>query len=313
MNKIMWILLSFLFLKNSFAQNKIIVQGSYPNLFLQHKVAHGETMYSISKLYNFSAHQLAIINGMTDKDVLSTNKILKITLGKNNFTQDGQSGEDETLIPLYHIVQPSETLFRISQNFGRIRIDFIREWNDLNNDVIKPEQKIIIGHLKVDSKKASVVFDRIINTEDATTSTTQTENTETTQTSTTETTTTTPKVTEEETNPTPVTNGNDDEGFFVTNYSVNQNSFTSKTGTAATFKTTSGWTDRKYYVLINDIPAGTIVRLTTDNNKSICAKVLGALPEMKENKNLLLRISNAGAAVLGISEKSFPVKVSYPK
>ncbi len=94
MNKIIWILLSFLFLKNSFAQNKIIVQGSYPNLFLQHKVAHGETMYSISKLYNFPAHQLAIINGMTDKDVLSTNKILKITLGKNNFTQDGSNGQN---------------------------------------------------------------------------------------------------------------------------------------------------------------------------------------------------------------------------
>lgn len=313
MNKIFWILLTFLFLNNSFAQNKIIVQGSYPNLFLQHKVAHGETMYSISKLYNFSAQQLARINGMADNEILSTDKILKITLGKNNFTQDGQSGEDETLIPLYHIVQPSETLFRISQNFGRIRIDFIREWNDLNNDVIKPEQKIIIGHLKIESKKASIVLDRIINTDETTSTTAQTEQPETTQTNTETTTSTSSKTTEEEPNPEPVTNGKDDEGFFVINYSVTSDNYTSKTGTAATFKTTSGWTDRKYYVLINDVPAGTVVRITTDNNKSICAKVLGALPEMKENKNLLLRVSNAGAAVLGISEKSFPIKVSYPK
>ncbi|HNJ57513.1 MAG TPA: LysM peptidoglycan-binding domain-containing protein [Chitinophagaceae bacterium] len=313
MKKIFCIVLTFFILNQSFAQNKILVQGSYPNLYLQHKVAHGETMYSISKLYNFSSAQLATQNGMTENDILSTDKILKINLGKNNFTQDGQSGENETLIPLYHIVKPGETLFRICQNFGKIRIDFIRGWNDLVNDIIKPEQKIIIGHLRVDLKKASIVTERIINT-DAQETATAIDQTEPPKKDETETTTsTTPKQEEEEPVVEPVTNGNDDEGFFVTSYSVNSDNSVSTTGEAATFKSTSGWTNREYYVLCNDIPTGTIVRITANNNRSICAKVLGALPEMKENKNLIIRISNAGAAVLKITEKRFNVKITYNK
>ena len=313
MKQTIW-LIALMFLSfTSLAQEKIIVQGTYPNIFIQHKVAPSETLYSIGRLYNFSASQLARQNNMQENDVLSVDKILKIPLNKNNFTQDGQSGENEVLIPLHHIVLQGETLFRISQNFGKIRIDFLREWNDLNNDVIKTDQRIVIGHLKVDKKNVSIVAERIINENSKNNVTAQQENTDEQPTKKQEVKQTETKVTEEETNPTPITNGSDDEGFFVANYVVNNENLAIKTGTAATFKSTSGWTDRKYYVLINDIAPGTIVRLTADNNRSICAKVLGALPEMKENKNLLLRISNAGAAVLGISEKSFPVKVSYPK
>lgn len=313
MKQTIW-MIALLFLSfTTLAQEKIIVQGTYPNIYVQHKVAPSETLYSIGRLYNFSASQLARQNNMQENDVLSVDKILKIPLNKNNFTQDGQSGENEVLIPLHHIVLQGETLFRISQNFGKIRIDFLRVWNDLINDVIKPEQKVVIGHLKVDKKNANIVLERMMNDNSPNDNTAQQENTDEQPTKKQEVKQTETKVTEEETNPTPITNGSDDEGFFVSNYVVHNENLSIKTGTAATFKSTSGWTDRKYYVLINDIAPGTIVRLTADNNRSICAKVLGALPEMKENKNLLLRISNAGAAVLGISEKIFSVKVSYPK
>lgn len=304
----LWLML---FYTNIFSQEKIIVQGTYPNIYVQHKVAKGETLYSISKLYNFSASQLAKLNGMSENEILSIDRVIKIVLGKNNFSQDGQSAENEVLIPLYYIVQRGETLFRISQNFGKIRIDFLREWNNITNDAIRPEQRLVIGHLKVDKKNGSIVYERIIN--EATPDNTVVKNEpepKPTVTTKEEPPTTKPN---EEPEPIPVTMGNDDEGFFVKNYSVNADNLNIKTGSAATFKSTSGWTDRKYYVLINDIPAGTIVRITANNNRSICAKVLGELPEMKENKNLLLRISNAGAAVLKISDGKFDVKVSYAK
>lgn len=84
-----------------------------------------------------------------------------------------------------------------------------------------------------------------------------------------------------------------------------------KSGEAATFKSTSGWQDKKYYVLINDVKPGTILKITSLYNKVIYARVLGSMPEMKENKGLLLRISNAAASNLGIIDPKFPVHVSY--
>lgn len=76
------------------------------------------------------------------------------------------------------------------------------------------------------------------------------------------------------------------------------------------FKTMSGWDDKKYYVLANGIPEGTIVRLTA-NNKSVCAKVLGSLPTMKGDNGLQMRVSNAAAATLGLETNRFQLMVTF--
>lgn len=285
----------------AFAQKKVIIQGNFPNLFIQHKVVSGETLYSISKLYNLMPEQLAKQNGLDASAILAIDKIMKINLDNKNFTQDGQSGELEALVPLHHIVKQGDNLFRISQTYGKVRIDFLREWNDLNNDVIQQGQKIIIGHLKVDKQKTVEVANRSTTEDDEK----NTKGYGVTEQPVTPTTTTTA-----ETTPTAVTNSDDDEGLFANQYITKGKSYT-KEGDCATFKTTSGWTDRKYYVLVNDITPGTVVRITAANNKSICAKVLGPLPAMKENNNLLLRMSNAAASVLRIGDAKFAVRLTY--
>ena len=287
----------------SIAQKKVLVQGIYPNIFIQHKVVSGETLYSIGKLYHFTAAQLSQQNGLNENAMLAIDKVMKINLTPQNFTQDGQSAESESLVAIHHIVQKGENLYRISQTYGKIRIDFLREWNDLNNDVIQQGQKIVIGHLKVDKQKTAEVVDRTTTAEEELTQgygvneTSKPGTTKTTQ-------------TQEEPTPVAVTNGTDDEGFFVSQF-ITKGKNQVLEGDCATFKTTSGWNDRKYYVLINNITPGTIVRITAPNSKSICAKVLGALPEMKENKNLLIRLSNAAASVLRITDAKFSVKVTY--
>jgi len=98
-------------------------------------------------------------------------------------------------------------------------------------------------------------------------------------------------------------------GFFTTD--VAQKNVTTKNGEAATFKSTSGWQDKKYYVLMNDVEPGTILKIASSENKVVYAKVLGSMPEMKENNGLLLRISNAAASYLGIIDPKFPVQISY--
>lgn len=69
------------------------------------------------------------------------------------------------------------------------------------------------------------------------------------------------------------------------------------------FKSTSGWQDRKYYVLMNNAVPGTIARLkVVKTGMVICAKVLGSVPVGKESEGVDLRLSNAAAAALGIAE-----------
>ena len=63
---------------------------------------------------------------------------------------------------------------------------------------------------------------------------------------------------------------------------------------------------------MNDVPAGTIIKVFfSSTNKSIYAKVLGPLPEMKESVGLALRLSDASASELDIALPKFFVEVSY--
>jgi hypothetical protein len=100
-----------------------------------------------------------------------------------------------------------------------------------------------------------------------------------------------------------------DGGYFKNDYSDGGKS---TSGLAGIFKSTSGWQDGKYYALMNNIPVGTIVKVTGGTSgKTVYAKVLGQLPDMKESAGLAIRISNAAASELGEGDGKFNVDVRY--
>ena len=97
-------------------------------------------------------------------------------------------------------------------------------------------------------------------------------------------------------------------GFFKSIYD-NQGKgwdMAKETGTAAVFKSTSGWEDGKYYCLHNSATPGTIVKITNPSNgKSVYAKVLDVMPDIKQNSGVVIRVSNAAAAELGQADNKF--------
>jgi hypothetical protein len=101
------------------------------------------------------------------------------------------------------------------------------------------------------------------------------------------------------------------EGYFASLFSTQKKAATFQTlnGTAAVFKSMSGWQDNKFYILTNELPVGTIVRITTADFKSICAKVINALPEV--GNAIQYRLNDAAAAILGVTNKTFQVSVTY--
>ncbi len=101
------------------------------------------------------------------------------------------------------------------------------------------------------------------------------------------------------------------EGYFASFFSNQKKAATFQTlnGTAAVFKSMSGWKDNKFYILTNELPVGTIVRITTSDFKSICAKVINALPEV--GNAIQYRLNDAAAAILGVTNKTFQVSVTY--
>jgi len=112
-----------------------------------------------------------------------------------------------------------------------------------------------------------------------------------------------------------VTN-NDGTGYFKNNFfqQVKTAPLTKdQTVTSSIFKTQSGWQDGKYYLLINGVEPGTIVKITNpSNSKTVYAKVLYSMDKIRENQGVDIRISDAAASSLAVSETDkFILKVNY--
>jgi len=211
---------------------------------------------------------------------------------------------------LTYKVQPKETLYSIAKK-NHVYVSQLKKWNNLKDDNIKTGQVLIVGTqpekpaVQAPSPEVIVKPGRPDNDPNQPKATVTEPVAETKA---------PVKVVEEKPKPAtvveepataPVTNA-PKEGYFKNEYKKNGQE---AMGTAATFKSASGWADKKFYVLMNKVDAGTIVRVSS-NNKTIYAKVLGALPDIKEDNGLLLRLSNAAASALGVADK-FDVIVNY--
>jgi LysM repeat protein len=314
-----------LFYNASSAQDKLlVVEGTAPNLFINHIVESKENYYSIGRMYNVSPKELAPYNDLTFDQGLSLGQTIKIPLGPNNFSQGDAPNDNEVLVPVYHITKPKEGLYRVSVTYNKVAIDALKKWNRLAGDAVGTGTKLIVGYLKVlkdqsplasqamkinpgdfvikkvEDKKPSVKIPEEKVAEPL------------------------PKETKPVVNERPVdinavrTSGtiNFNGGKFKSIYSdqIKNRSLENEFGVAAIFKTTSGWQDGKYYCFHNTAEPGTIIKVTNNaNGRSVYAKVLDAIPDIKQNSGLLLRISNSAADELGVFDNKFDCSVSYAK
>jgi LysM repeat protein len=311
------------------AQSDMMIHGVSPNLFLTHTVSAKETWYSLGRMYNLSPKDIAVFNkGSIDKP-LSIGQTIHIPLKSTNFSQDNSSGPSDVLVPLYHVVQEKEWMYRISVNHNKVPIENLEKWNSISRDQAKAGTKLIVGFLKVKNGLSPVATAPVAKSENTPaepnkgvvpskdqspipkeTPKKQSAATETRALPPSTTSPTTP--TTSTTNPSgtiPASDKNFKGGYFKSQYTE-----TGKTsaGVSGIFKSTSGWTDGKYYALMNNVAVGTIVKVNfPSTTKSVYAKVLGQLPDMRESAGLAIRISEAAASELGAANGKFNVEVKY--
>jgi translation elongation factor EF-G len=114
----------------------------------------------------------------------------------------------------------------------------------------------------------------------------------------------------------PVTSGDGKGGYFHSQFETQlktHNGKVDETASAGIFKTASGWQDEKYYVLMDKVEPGTIIRIVNPtNSKSVYAKVLGEMSGIRQNQGYDIRMSNAAASALQISDtEKFIVRINY--
>ena len=296
----------------------LLVEGATPNLYLVHSVMPKENYYSLGRMYNVQPKVLASYNNLVFEKGLTLGGFVKIPLLTTNFSQGEQPAANDALIPIYHIVQPKEGLYRISLTYNKVSFENLKKWNKLQSDIVSNGTKLIIGYLKVVKEQSSLAKKAVSISPSEGVLKPPVENK------------TVNKPAILQSDPEPVLTVKHEEvqpknekstvnfsgGYFKTLYNsqVENKTLVKENGSVGTFKTTSGWADGKYYCFHNEASPGAIIKVTNNlTGKSIYAKVLDAVPDIKQNTGLLLRISNSAAEELGAVDAKFECSISYSK
>lgn len=307
----------------------LYVKAGEKSLFLEHKVAPKESFFSIGRLYNVHPRHIALFNKVDINKGLQIDQRIRIPLSDTNFTQKGNSGT-----PVFFKPASAMTLTEVSRIHNNVSAVSLKSWNGLSGDQVKKDTKLIIGFLLSKEMPSVTIKTKPVAEEK------------------TEAKPVPPVVTEEKKEPvapvadpvpapevkqaetkqpevkqpekvverpvsSPVNNtDNSGFGYFKTSFDQQvKKSPVSKeeTVTAGIFKTASGWQDEKYYVLIDGVSPGTIIRIgNPSNTRVIYAKVLGEMNGIRQNEGYNIRISNAAASALAITDtEKFILKITY--
>lgn len=307
---IIFILFTFL----GFAQAGLQVHSNEKGLYVVHTVAPKENFYSIGRSYSISPKDIAAFNGVDMSKGLSIGQSLMIPLTTANFSQSTQKG-----LPVVYVVGEREGLLKVSQKNNNVLLSNLREWNKLNSDALSSGQKLVVGYINATGASATSVAKTEAPKQEVARPVQQVA--------------TQPKTEVAEKKPEPVAEVKKAEpkpagivsattqtasgaGYFKAHYDQQSKKFAANkdlTVTSGIFKTASGWQDAKYYALIDNVEPGTIIRVVNpDNNKAIFAKVLGEMSGIRQNQGLEVRISNAAASALSVTDtEKFIVKVNY--
>lgn len=282
---------------------------------ITHTVGPKESLTSIGRLYNINGRELANYNKIEYEKGLTLGQVLKIP-GKNAATKTATVpppaktvvSKTEKGKPIYHKVGKKETLYHISTLYNKVPIDDIKKWNNLTSDALSEGANIIVGYTGAKNEKPAK--EEIVEIPKPKKEETRPQkNIEEIK---------TPAVVKEVKNESavPVKAVNFNGGIFRSLYEsqTSNNNLVTEIGTGGVFKSTSGWEDGKYYCLHNTAPAGTVIKITNAaNGKSVYAKVLDLIPDIKQNTGLIIRLSNAAADALGTSENKLDCTLNYSK
>ncbi|MBL7738117.1 MAG: LysM peptidoglycan-binding domain-containing protein [Chitinophagaceae bacterium] len=315
-------------------QGQLIVKSGDKGLHLDHTVVAKEGFFSIGRSYNVHPKHLASYNDLDINKGLNIGQTIHIPLTDTNFSQQAGKG-----IPVYYRVGDKEGLMKVSNANNGVKLQSLRDWNKLPNDNIKAGSRLIVGFLvpgeavavsnpsKEEIKKVSeekpvaktepVVEKPVVKKEDAPDKQIIKEEIKKTDTPEQK-----PVVKEEpkRTQPVPVkqqvTASMSGQGYFKAHFDqqVKQQPVSkTETVTSGIFRTSYGLPDAKYYMLTDGVVPGTIIRIINpENNRTIYAKVLGEMSGIRQNKGLDIRISEAAAITLGITDmEKFILKMNY--
>ena len=127
------------------AWNAIPEEERFAPQFVVHRVRFGESLWTISKKYNVSIHDLAAVNKIRNRNKVRVGQKLNVPLKGGQVWGNNDNGGPPGHSKKVYKVKRGDTLGQIAENFGT-RASKIRRWNNMKygSHLIHPGQRLVI-------------------------------------------------------------------------------------------------------------------------------------------------------------------------
>jgi len=248
-----------------------------------HKVAPGETLYAISRLYDVKVEDIKTWNNLKD-NTLSTGQEL-IIKKKSAITTTGNTLPEKSKSTM-HTVAAGETMYAIARQYG-ITVQQLKDWNGLQGNELKVGQTVMITQPMYDTK----TLPKQEETKLAVTEVKEPVETK-----------------QSEIRPPQKS----EETTITISEKVIGSDEVKESGLAELIEGSEG--NRKYLALHRTAKEGTILKVRNElNNREVFVRVAGSLPNTGNNTNVVIKISKSAYDRLGAIDQRFRVEVTYYK
>jgi LysM repeat protein len=249
-----------------------------------HIVKQGETLYSISRIYDVSVIDIMEWNDLMSADLEIDQKL----------TIKGVAAQVEVEYVLdgmrIHVVQPGEGLYAIARQY-EVSVDDLVEWNELTSSALNLGQEIIVGKVGEPTNQVTTTPAAVVESPESSTPN--------------------PEIVEEETVV-------DEGAALAEEATVSRNaaqppvkmSQQRENGLAAAIE--GGDDDKKFLAMHRSIPVGSLVAVRNEMNQQVVfVRIIGALPDTGVNNKIIIRLSAAAFEQLRAIDPRFRVEITY--
>lgn len=276
--------------------------------YTKHQVSKGETLYSIARFYDISVELIKSANKNTDVTNLKIGQVINIPISNSTTTSTSVETTSSTNkittstnSTKTHKILQGETLYGIAKKYG-VTLSQLQSWNPGLGTVAKIGQIIIVYAPTKPSTNTPVtqtnnsVTQPKYQDEDVTDPTRNMNSTSKVE----------PKTTSSTTNTNNVVSTNSTEKLY------NGTTTTNRLEKGIGMKMASSDENTSYIALYSNAPIGSIISVKNlMNGKVITAKVVGRIPNLDRNKDVLVKISSNAYEALGALDEKFLIEVRY--
>lgn len=273
----------------------------------QHTVAAGETLYSIARKYQLSVSDLRNFNNLSTA-TLEIGQVLNLgSANKKEVVEKIESEKEDQLEPTtttnnnkeeIHRVVSGETLYSISRKYD-VSIQDLKVLNNLAGNSVDIGQELIIK--KATRVEPELEKKPVVNTDDNAYVSPVVEVLPTIEQE--------KPVKETKTEEIPVKvqrYGNSDRRVS------NENGFEQIIEEGFAMKIENTPDTQKYLALHRTLPIGKIIQIKNQmNNQTIFVRVIGKLPDVGANTNVVVRLSEQAFSRLGAIDPKIPIEIIY--